>query len=392
MRRHSNKLFYIAAVLLTISILSFFYIDYKKASIPDTFTVVAGESAAVFEDNNIDVNALKKGQNDVDVKLMGVLPLKSVSVNVVDSQMLIPCGIPVGIYIETEGILVIDVVDITDANGNSICPAMSKIQKGDYILEANGIKTESKNQLINIINDSRGEDIILKIKRNGVESEVKVQAVSTGNDEYKLGIWIRDDTQGVGMLTYVTMDGQFAALGHGIHDPDTDELMELADGALFEAHILDIVKGKENAPGELIGSIYYGMSTKLGEITSNTEKGIYGTYEADNIELNTPMQIAYKQDIELGDAYVYTAVDGQVKAYDIEIIDINMNSREDEKGFMIKVVDDELIELTGGVVQGMSGSPVIQNGKIIGAVTHVLVNDPKKGYGIFIETMLEECK
>ena len=389
MKKVFGRLYYVAIILLVISILSFFYIDYKKASIPDSFTVVAGESSAVFEDNNIDVSTLSKGENNVDVKLMGVLPLKSVSVNVVDSQMLIPCGTPVGIYIETEGILVIDVVEITDVNGNTASPTLSKIKKGDYILEANGVKTESKSQLIKAINNSKGEDIVLKIKRNQVESEIKVQAVQTGNEEYKLGIWIRDDTQGVGMLTYVTMDGQFAALGHGIHDPDTDELMELSDGALFEAHILDIVKGREKNPGELIGSIYYGISTKLGKITANTEKGIFGTYEADDIDLSKAMQIAYKQDIKRGAAEIYTAVDGEVKAYDIEIIDINLNSKTEEKGFMFKVVDEELLELTGGVVQGMSGSPVIQNGKIIGAVTHVLVNAPTKGYGIFIENMLE---
>lgn len=391
MRKYSNKFYFIAVLLLTLTILSYFYIDYKKASIPDTFTVVTGESSAVFEDNNIDINSLKKGENSVDIKLMGVVPLKSVSIDVVDSQMVIPCGIPVGIYIETEGILVVDVVEITDVNGNNVCPALAKIQKGDYILEVDGEKVTSKSQLISAINKSKGADIVLKINRNGTESEIKVRPVCTGNDEYKLGIWVRDDTQGVGMLTYVTMDGQFAALGHGIHDPDTGKLMELSDGALFDAHIFNIVKGEENSPGELIGSIYYGMSTKLGEINSNTEKGIYGTYEADNIELFTPMQIAYKQDIEVGPAEIYTAVDGEVKSYDIEIIGVNMNSKEDEKGFMLKVVDRELLELTGGVVQGMSGSPIIQDGKIVGAVTHVLVNDPTKGYGIFIENMLEEC-
>lgn len=374
MRRFLSVLDYFIVTILVISIIAYFYVDYRKNSLPDNFTLLEGTTAAVFEQNNIDTQHLSRGENSVDVKLLGILPLKSVSIDVVENQMLIPCGTPVGIYIETEGILVIDVVNIRDSDGNEVCPASPIIQKGDYILEVNGEVMNTKAELIKAINDSDGNDIIIKIKRNGEISKVKLKPVFTENKDYKLGIWVRDNTQGVGMLTYVTLDGNFAALGHGIHDTDTNELMELSEGALYEASILGIVKGEKNSPGELIGSIYYDKSTRLGEIFENTEKGIYGEYLADNLYEAVPMQIAYKQDIKQGAAQIYTSVDGECRAYDIEVLSINLNSKEDEKGFMFNVVDQELINLTGGVVQGMSGSPIIQDGKIVGAVTHVCVN------------------
>ena len=389
MKKFFNRLYYPAVVLLALCILSFFYYEYKRESIPDSFTLIEGETSPVLESNNIQAATLKKGTNSVNIKLFGMLPLKTVSIDVVDRSMLIPCGMPVGIYIETEGVLVIDVVEVTDAEGNKSVPAGSKVYAGDYILEANGIKTESKDDLIDIVNNSKGEDIVLKISRNDVISEVRVKPVKTADNEYMLGIWIRDNTQGVGMLTFVTLDGKFGALGHGIYDPDTNKLMELSDGSLYQADILDVVKGKADAPGELIGSIYYSNSTKLGDITANTDKGIYGTCSVDVNNFGTAMQIGYKQDIETGAAEIYTCVDGELKAYDIEIVDIDLNAKDGEPGFMVKVVDEELLEHTGGIVQGMSGSPVIQNGKIIGAVTHVLVNDPTRGYGIFIEDMLK---
>lgn len=364
-------------------------LGYERAQIPDSFTVIAGETTALLEENHIDAAAFENGEHQVDLKLFGLLPLKEISVDVVDRKMLIPCGMPVGIYIETDGVLVIDVIDITDMNGNVSSPGASILQKGDYILAVNGETIADKTELTEKISASGGENVTLKIRRNGEVSEVKIRPVQTAANEYKAGIWVRDNTQGVGMMTYLTPEGDFAALGHGIHDTDTNTLLQMSRGILYQADIAGIVKGRTDAPGELVGSIFYGGNTRIGTIEKNTESGIYGSCGSILASQLTPMQIGYKQDVRVGPAKIISSIQGSVEEYDIKILAVYLNSRSDNKGFIIKVTDPDLIELTGGIVQGMSGSPIVQDGKLIGAVTHVMVNDPTRGYGIFIENMID---
>jgi stage IV sporulation protein B len=213
--------------------------------------------------------------------------------------------------------------------------------------------------------------------------------VKCSEEDYKLGIWVRDDTQGIGTLTYVREDKTFGALGHGISDADTGGLLQIKDGQLYETEILGIHKGSQGSPGELSGLIRYEDDNILGEILSNTELGIFGKLDkAEELQLKT-MEVAYKQELELGEATILCQVDGEVEEYEIEITKIDKSHSDTNKGFVLKVTDERLLEKTGGIVQGMSGSPVIQNGKFVGAVTHVFVQDSTGGYGIFAETMLD---
>ena len=201
---------------------------------------------------------------------------------------------------------------------------------------------------------------------------------------------MRDDLAGVGTLTYYKADGTYAALGHAVSDSDTGTIMSMAEGYLYHTDIVGIKKGKSGAPGELSGIIQYGDSTRIGSIMQNTGLGIHGVLSGNLkwLETGECYEVRYKQDIRTGSAFIVSSVSGESKKYEVMVESVDYSGKEENKGILIRVTDPELLELTGGIVQGMSGSPIIQDGKLIGAVTHVLVNDPTRGYGIFIEKML----
>ena len=316
---------------------------------------------------------------------------QQVSKGSLENIHLTPGGMPIGIYMEIDGILVLDTERLEDLDGNMCEPAKNVIKKGDYIVSINEMKVDDKQDLIKAVNDMDQKDVILGIRREEACFEVSFDAVEVEDGEYKLGVWVRDNVQGLGTITYVTDDNQFGALGHGIHDIDTDELLSIKGGNIYGINVVGIQKGKRGEPGGMEGVILYNHRNILGTISSNTENGVYGTVQKRGkiVENDESLQICQKKDIKLGDATIRSAITGEVKEYDIKIISVDYFARNENKRIMIEVVDEELLELTGGIVQGMSGSPLIQNGKLIGAVTHVLVNDPTRGYGIFIENMLE---
>ena len=309
----------------------------------------------------------------------------------VSNEWVILGGMPIGIYLETDGVLVLGTDSIEDQSGQEQSPAKHLVKEGDYITGINGNKVGTKKELLNELSKIEKSDVILNIRREKECIEVKVKPVMTKNLEYKLGIWIRDSVQGLGTVTYFTLDNKFGALGHGIHDSDTEELLEINKGLVYRTHILNIKKGIKGVPGGLEGMIVYTRNNILGTIKENTDIGIYGTIsDVEKIanKKNT-IQVGEKSEVKTGKAQILCYVTGAVEAYDIEIEKIERFSRDANKSMVIEVVDEELLEITGGIVQGMSGSPIIQDGKLVGAVTHVLVNDPTRGYGIFIENMLD---
>lgn len=310
------------------------------------------------------------------------------------SEKVLVGGIPVGIYMETEGVLVVDTAEIDDTSGHKISPAEKVVKSGDYILSVNEKPVSTKKELVQCVKNLEDSDVVLRMRRNQEEINVNVEAVKNKKGQYQLGIWVRDDTQGLGTLTFVTKDGRYGSLGHGIHDTDTGNTMEISEGSLYDASILSVTKGTDGVPGGLEGMIIYSPSKLLGTIKKNTEIGIYGTLNLDKLDMEEENWVypAAKSEIKKGKAYIYCNVDRKVGKYEVQIEKINLWNPNSSKGFVIKVTDQELIRKTGGIVQGMSGSPVVQNGKIIGAVTHVLVDDPTKGYGIFIENMLRSCR
>ena len=335
-----------------------------------------------------------EGTYHINMKLFGFIDMKDIEVSVGPDQYAVPCGTPIGIYLKADGVMVIGTGEIINEAGNAIEPAFGILKSGDYIESVNGMQLDTKEDLIEAVNACNGKAIQMEVRRNGNLLNLEVEPVQAADGSFKLGAWVRDDTQGIGTMTYVTQDGMFGALGHGISDSDTGQLVAVEAGELYETEILGITKGESGTPGVMSGVIYYGPGTKRGEVISNTEEGIFGTVNAEyqnKIESGL-IPIGFRQDVKKGSAFIRSSVSGEVKDYAIEIQRVDHASLQKNKGMTIKVVDEELLELTGGIVQGMSGSPVIQNGRIVGAVTHVLVNDPTRGYGIFIENMLEAAK
>lgn len=343
------------------------------------------------------LQANKTGSYKVNLKLFGWLSIKNISLDVIDTVEVIPCGGTIGITLETDGILVLGTAEVMSKDGMNYEPALNILKTGDYIMEANNQRLTSKEELIQIIQACNGQPVSLKVKRDTQYVTLKVQPVATATGEFKIGTWIRDDTQGIGTLTFVTTTGDYGALGHGITDVDTGLLMSVKTGGVYDAEVVNIIKGKSGQPGELSGVIHENSLNRIGTITKNTPQGIFGQIvntsdiykRVSNNVYNNPIPIALKQEIKTGDATILCNVEGQIKEYKISIESIDFGNKSHSKGLVIKITDERLKELTGGIVQGMSGSPIIQNGKLVGAVTHVFIRDASMGYGTFIENMLE---
>lgn len=327
----------------------------------------------------------------MNVKIFGILPFKQVGIQVIREQELTPVGAPIGIYVKADGLLVVGVGDFQGADGISYCPAKYVVKSGDYILELDGEPVTDKKDFVSRVEQCQGREVTLRIKRGDDILDVKAQPVQNIDQKYKLGIWIRDNAQGVGTMTYIDAEGNFGALGHGINDVDTSTLMSLDDGTLYQTEIIAIKKGKDGEPGEMTGMIVYSPEKILGDIYYNGKEGIFGHCNEKALAMGTEeaLPIGLKQEIEKGPAQILCTVDGTPKYYDVEITAVHLDHDNVNRGIELKVTDPELLELTGGIIQGMSGAPIIQNDHLIGAVTHVLVQDASKGYGIFIENMLE---
>ena len=401
MNRRKNYRFFVICCL-ALDLLAIFWLGYKylDRKIPDEIQISrdSGESTedvtevlsaplVTFEKA---VTVSQDGGYILPCRLLGYIPFKEVKVTPVDEQEIYVSGSTIGIYMETEGVLVIDTGEIEDQNGEMKEPAKNLVRQGDYIVSFNGEKISTKRELINDIAGLDGEEVTLEVKREGESVPVSVTPVKDTKGDYKLGIWVRDDTQGIGTLTYVDQNGRYGALGHGISDIDTAQLLNIRNGALYKAQILAINKGSKGNPGELAGFIRYDDRNILGSIEINSKNGIYGQFykgAEDGITLKK-MPVAYKQDVKTGEASVLCNVDGEVREYQAEIKRIDLNHEDTNKSFVIQITDEKLLEKTGGIVQGLSGSPVLQNGKMVGAITHVFVQDSTSGYGIFIENML----
>lgn len=344
--------------------------------------------------DTLNISTGESGNYNLNFRLLGIINLKNVRLNVCDEVLVIPCGIPVGIYIETKGVMVVDIGDITLTDGTLRCPASEVLWPGDYIVSVNDNSVATKEELINQLNlqvSQGSEHVNIGLYRNGSYIQVRITPVIDKDGKARIGTWVRDDCQGLGTLTYIDKNGRFGALGHGISDIDTGKLVSSGGGRLYCARIWSIVKGKAGIPGEVVGSINYSSEYFLGKIENNTEIGIYGTCHENIYKYidSYALPVKYKQDVKKGRAYIRSFIDGAVRDYEIYITGADLSNNNVNKGISFTVTDKELLELTGGIIQGMSGSPIIQDGSVIGAVTHVLVNDPAKGYGIFIEEMLE---
>lgn len=395
-----RKILWMLAFICTVLFVCMGYCEIQDG-LPDQVSIVEGDQEDFFKQLKkpwitLDDAIPASGRESFTLhcRLFGTIPLKQIKVQVVEPTDIYVSGSTVGVYMETQGVLIIDSGEITGQDGLCYEPARNLVQPGDYIVAMNQEQVGNKRELIHKIQTCQGNSVELSLLRRGEEIQMALDPIVDEAGDYKLGIWVRDNTQGIGTLTYMDQDGNFGALGHGISDVDTGELMQIRNGDLYRAQVMGIHKGTKGSPGELSGLIRYDRSNIIGTIAKNGENGIYGKLDPMYAQSLTfqPIEVGYKQEMKLGPASILCSVDGKVEEYQVEITSIDLNHPDTNKSFVLKVTDQRLLEKTGGIVQGMSGSPVLQNKKAVGAVTHVFVQDSTGGYGIFIENMLKNNK
>ena len=329
----------------------------------------------------------------VYINLLGIQNYEFMqTVNATTKRYVNPIGRTIGLKLYTDGVLVVGMSEIDGEDGNKYMPyENSGIKEGDLIQEINGQEIANTQALINIVNASNGKEMSIKYKRNGESIYTSIKPVKGLNSGYMLGLWVRDAAAGIGTLTYYEQaSGKFAALGHGITDVDTGNLLNISNGELVTAQIVSIVKGVKGRVGEIRGIIDNGE--KIGNIDRNTEIGVYGTVtnlEFINSVKGTEVEVANRNEIKTGEAKIICQVENEkVEEFKIKIKKIYKNSK-DNKSMLIEIEDENLINKTGGIIPGMSGTPILQNNKFIGAITNVLLNSPTEGYAIFADMMME---
>ncbi len=325
------------------------------------------------------------------IKLFGVFPIKTVTVQTVSQRMVALCGTPFGIKMYIDGVMVVGMSDVSTGVGDTNPAGAAGLKVGDVILKINDTSVSTNEQVAELIEQSGGRALRLLVRRDGVEFDVSFSPVlSTLDGCYKAGLWVRDSSAGIGTLTfYIPETGKFASLGHAVCDIDTGDRIPLSTGEIVPARICGIQKGLKGSPGELKG-VFDGDT--IGALTDNSELGVFGVLSEPpaNCEL-VPVQM--KQEVKTGAVKIYATVDGTTPAYyDAVIEEVTHRDASATRNLVIRITDERLLELTGGIVQGMSGSPIIQDGKLVGAVTHVFVGDPTKGYAIFAENMLDAAQ
>ena len=395
------KCVFILALLLDTAV--FGAVIYLNGSISDNYKIKKGDGLTFNTAVPItaEYEGLKLSQTgkteqigeefDVKLKAFGIIPFSTVNVEVVDELHVSVLGTPFGMKLYTDGVLVIDITTVETVSG-SISPGEDAgVKKGDYILSADGKQVLTNEELSAAVAASGGNRIKLVIKRGGTQKTVYVTpALSKETNSYRIGLWVRDSSAGIGTLTfYSPATGIVCGLGHGVCDEDTGDLLELKNGEIVSAEIVSVEKGSSGSPGQLKGRFTYGT---IGKIDCNSEKGVYSVLKG-KLGFSRLTETALKQEVRDGDAQIFCTVDGrEPQLYSCRIKKRSSAYLSATQNMTVTVTDPELLKLTGGIVQGMSGSPILQNEKLIGAVTHVLIDDPTTGYAIFAENMLKEAE
>lgn len=382
-------------ILLCLSIIIFSIIIYGQYALPSEIVTYDNEKEpyGIFsfskQPTTASVSAQTSTPKTETFKLLGVVPVKEVNVTNKPSQEVYVSGEAFGIKIYTDGVIVVGTQKIETVDGDKNPSKEAGIEIGDVIVAINNTEVLTAEEVQEALNDNNGKAYKVKIKRNNRYKEFSLTPVYADKEGcYKAGLWVRDSSAGIGTITFYNESTKtFGALGHQVNDVDTNEIIPVLKGSAVNATITGVTKGNSNTPGSLECDF---SSDTIGEITQNTTNGIFGKYTKISPKAKK-YSIASPAEVKKGKAQIISTVDGnQPKAYDVEIIKINYRDSDNQKNIILRITDSELISKTGGIVQGMSGSPVIQNGKLVGALTHVIISNSKKGYAIFAQTMLEE--
>ena len=399
--------------MVVLLLILYIYVVYMQ-SIPDNIVIFEGEAINLKAMLGLKVNLIQEddvieaissnqgniinsvGKKTAKISLFDNITLKDVNIDVLPKTKVIPVGNIAGIKLYTSGVLVVGMSEIQGIDNKKYKPYENTgIEEGDTIISVNSKEIANTEDLVKNVNSSSGQEISIKYIHNEKTVECSIKPVQTSNSEYKLGLWVRDSAAGVGTVTFYDLETKsFGALGHGITDIDTEQLIDISSGEFVTTKILNVIKGEIGTPGRIQGTV--DNQKNIGTIYKNTKFGIYGTVDnisSLNIDNSKEMELALRDEIQTGKATILCSLEnGKIEEYEIEIQKIYKENNYDNKSMLIKVTDERLLYKTGGIIQGMSGSPIIQNGKFIGAVTHVLVNNPTEGYGVFGDIMLKQMK
>ncbi len=398
--RFFAKVLFFAALIFDIAVFGALF--YLNDCVGEDFKIKKGDTlnlntplpvTAVYNGSELTSAQTKKsvGSLEIDLKMFGLIPFSKAQVQVVDKMQVAVLGQPFGMKLYTKGVLVVDITDVTTDEGNKNPAKDSGIKKGDYILSVNGKEISTNEDLINAVQNITDESAQITVLRGSNEIDLEIIPVkSSENDEFKIGIWVRDSSAGIGTLTFYSPSTDIiCGLGHGICDEDTGKLLKLSSGEIVSAEIYSVEKGEIGTPGQLKGKLSSGV---LGRIQLNCNGGVYSLLSGE-IPLNNLTEVALKTEVENGAAQILCTIEGTTpQLFDCTVSIKKGNFDAETQNMIITVTDEELLEKTGGIVQGLSGSPILQNGKLIGAVTHVLVDDPTRGYAIFAENMINNAQ
>ena len=396
-----NIIHYLTAVTALCSFSILGLTAYIDIAAPEHYYNIEGESFSVSSMFGLELGTTYQADTaaqttestpvtqEVELSLFGIIPVKTATVETIQNVELVPCGTPFGVKILTDGVIVVGLNEIATETGSRNPAKEAGVQTGDIIIKINNTPVSSNDDVAKIISASGGKSVTIEYKRGERTGVLTLTpALSAVDRTYKAGLWVRDSSAGIGTVSFYDPETQaFGGLGHAICDVDTGEVLPVMQGDVVNVKIHDIVKGTVGTPGELRGSFV--SKDSCGTILINNESGVFGKmYDPPSYQEAVPLGL--KQEVKSGKATILTTLNGSIpKEYEIEIVKINLLENSPTKNMVIKITDPELLELCGGIVQGMSGSPILQNGKLIGAVTHVFVNDPTQGYAIFAENMYQ---
>ena len=409
----SNRRKALGIVLALMVALSYFSpLQVTLRSLPDTIALVEGQSRTLtlasqlyLEDEQGPIAASSSqdetlretvitgsasGTSQLTLSLLGILPLRRVEVQVSPEKVLIPGGMTIGVAMRTDGVLVVGTGDIGSAGSPA---ALCGIRAGDVLRQVDGVTIESASQLSELITASGARPLSVEVSRDGgVFTTTMTPVLDPSTGTVRMGAWVRDSTAGIGTMSFYDPEtSRYAALGHAITDGDTGEILTVSEGQILKADVVAVQKGQEGTPGELKGS-FLRERRLLGDIRQNGTLGIYGSLTELPAQTLYPegLPVGLRDTVHPGPATILSTVDQTgLQAFSIEITRVNPQSAPAPKSMVLHVTDERLLETTGGIVQGMSGSPIIQDGHLIGAVTHVFVSDPAQGYGLYIDWMLD---
>ena len=362
------------------------YSNYEEVESINRKSLYGKYIVAKLDKNNLTSSNLKNDTSYITFKLFGFIPIRKIKTKIIPTEKVYLGGVPIGLHINSNGIVVVSDKYLSMQNKSFI---KSSLEKGDIILKINNKEVCNSSQIEDILKNNKSDKINITIKHNNKILNNDIDLLKDDN-KYKLGTWVKDDFSGAGTLTFIKQNLEFASLGHSISFNNVNNLIDVKNGEVYSCNIIKINKGKKNSPGEI--QCILNKQNKLGKVYKNTESGVFGKLNGINelIDSNLMYSLGGRYSVKPGKAYIVSSISGIREEYEIEIIKANHQSKSKNKSILFRVTDKRLLDETGGIIQGMSGSPIIQNNKIVGAVTHVFISDSSKGYGIYTDWMLDE--